>query len=148
MTGEAFNSVYLLAHDRLGTRERGFRLMPDKYTTDACPNCEKDVETVLHRYTTCEWVASLWSWLADLLVNLDDGLGKVTALEVLRFQYPKGLRETAVTWLLVNYIAIVNQEVVVKGRKIHLAEMVGMMRYARMRLKLEAVQDVGLIPLM
>ena len=52
------------------------------------------------------------------------------------------------TWLFVNYIAIVNQEVVVKGTKIHLAEMVGMMRYARMRLKLEAVQEVGLIPLM
>ena len=50
-------------------------------------------------------------------------------------------------WLLVNYIAVVNQEVVIKGRKMQVAELVGMMRCAKMRLKSEAVMEVGAIPL-
>ena len=51
----------------------------------------------------------------------------------------------AVTWLLGIYIAIVTQEVVIKGRKMKVSELAGMLRYARSRLGLEAVQDVGLI---
>ena len=105
----------------------------------------KEVETVTHRFTTCEWVACLWAWLSNILSQLDEGLDRVPALEMLRFQYPKGLRERAVTWLLGIYIAIVTQEVVIKGRKMKVSELAGMLRYARSRLGLEAVQDVGRI---
>ena len=82
-----------------------------------------------------------------MLMGLDEGLGELTVLEVFRFQYQKGLRENAITWLLANYIVIINQEVVMKGRKIQLSELVGMLRYAKTRVSREAVLDVGAIPL-
>ena len=143
---DAVNSAYLLAHNRLGTRERGVKLMPDKYKSNKCPNCDKEAETVVHRFSTCEWVASMWAWMADLLKELDEGLDKVPVLDILRFQYPKGLRENAVTWLVGNYIAIITQEVVTKGRKLQVSELVGMLRISTDKLKHRAVKDVGPIP--
>ena len=143
---EAINPVYLLAHNRLGTRERGHRLMPDKFKTNVCPNCEKEVETVDHRYVTCEWVASLWAWTAGVLVRLDDSLDRVPVMEVLRFQFQKGLREAAVVWMLASYIAIINREVLLKGRKLGVGELAGLLKHAKSKMKLEAVQDVGPIP--
>ena len=96
---------------------------------------------------TCEWVASLWAWTADVLIKLDESFDKVPVVEVLRFQFQKGLREAAVVWIVASYVAIINQEVVIKGRKLRVCELAGMMRYAKSRLKHEAVQDVGFIPL-
>ena len=144
--GEAFNSVFLLAHNRLGTRERGSRLMPDRYKSGMCLNCKAGVEDVAHRYTTCNWVVGLWKWMADTLMELDEGLRGRPTLEILRFQYPKGLREGAVTWLLARYISIVDREVMVKGRKLSVAELVGTLRFARSRLRHGAVEEIGVIP--
>ena len=144
---EAFNLVYLLAHNRLGTRERGYRLMPAKYKSDLCDNCKKETETVVHRYATCEWVASLWAYMADLLGKLDKEFEQLNLDTILGFHFRKGKRDGAVTWLLSNYLVFVNQEMVVKGRKPQLCELVGMLRYARTKLESQATKDVGVIQL-
>ena len=144
--GEAYNHVYLGAHDKLGTKERGYRLMPDKYKSDTCENCKKETETVRHRYVTCAWVASLWGWLVRVLGELEESLKQAEPEEILKFHFRKGKRDCAVTWLLAEYVAFVNEEIVLKGRKAQVCELVGVLRYMRSRLRYEAVQEVGYIP--
>ena len=95
---------------------------------------------------SCDWVASLWAWTADALIELDEGLRGRPVLEILRFQYPKGLREGAVTWLLTKYIALIDREVVIKGRKMSVAELVGTLRYAMTGLRQGTRLEVGIIP--
>ena len=85
-------------------------------------------------------------WTAGVLVRLDDSLDRVPVMEVLRFQFQKGLREAAVVWMLASYIAIINREVLLKGRKLGVGELAGLLKYAKSKMKLEAVQDVGPIP--
>ena len=58
----------------------------------------------------------------------------------------KGLREGAVTWLLTEYLAMVDREVVMKGRKVSVAELVGVLRYAMASLRPGMKLEVGTIP--
>ena len=138
---------YELSFPRMCMTYSGFRLMPDKYTTNQCPNCKKDVETEGHRYATCDWVASLWAWLADILGKVDQDLAQVQVQDLLKFHFAKGRMDAAVTWILASYVSIINQEVVIKGRKLRVCELAGIMRYFKSKLRHEAVQDVGFIPL-
>ena len=81
-----------------------------------------------------------------MLIELDEGLRGRPVLEILRLQYPKGLREGAVTWLLTEYLAMVDREVVMKGRKVSVAELVGVLRYAMASLRPGMRLEVGTIP--
>ena len=119
----------------------------DKYTSNLCPNCEQHTETVTHRYATCEWVASLWAWMADILGELDQGLLGEPLEDVLKFHFDKGLRDKAVTWLMATYVAFINQEVVISGRKVKVCELVGTLRVARASLRPETLVEMGPIPI-
>merc|ERR1711954_240069 len=62
--------LYLIIHEKVGTRERGNRLMPGRFPSPLCSTCT-ETDTISHRYLNCSRVSESWDWLKAKLVTLD-----------------------------------------------------------------------------
>ena len=62
LSPEARSALYLLLHERVGTRERGNRLKPGRYPSPLCPRCHANntPETFSHRFIQCFFVNQAW----------------------------------------------------------------------------------------
>ena len=80
LSQEARSYLYLLAHERVGTRERGHRLMPGRFPSSRCLRCslpDQDAfqeETILHRCIQCICVRDAWELLLYHFISLDISL--------------------------------------------------------------------------
>ena len=144
----AKSHFYLLAHERVGTRERGNRLMPGRYPSSQCPRCCLPItpETILHRYVNCFFVNEAWEWLRAHLTTLDICLDLLDDSEFISLTFPKGLQEHSVLWMLSLYIEIVEREVVLKQHKLDLAFVIGFFKQKKQLAKTQAMPDIGIIP--
>ena len=59
------NILYLIVHERCFTRERGFRILPNRYESPNCQNCDC-LETIIHKHVSCPWVGDAWGRLTLL----------------------------------------------------------------------------------
>ena len=142
----AQNTVFLLLHDRVGTRARGRRLMPGRFESDLCPRCWGHPETQQHRYVDCDWVRDAWNRLRFIMENLDLSLRGVGDREILYLTFPRTERDTAVLWLLGSYLELVEREAIGERRKVSGHNLYGYLKYQKMAVKHLAVPNPGTIP--
>ena len=148
LTIEARSVLYLLLHERLGTRERGNRLMPGRYPSSLCPRCltPDTPETFCHRFIQCPLVSQAWDWLRSILYLLDPFICIEPDCSVLCLNFEKGLRETAVLWVIGTYVDIVEREVVLKEHSLSTASVIGIFKQRKQRARYQAMPDLGIIP--
>ena len=125
---EARSYLYLIIHDRVGTKERGHRLMPRKFTSNLCNRCLIFVEDCNHRYMHCSFVSEIWGWVLATSQILEPSLAFSDEKSFLRLDFPKGFRENALLWLIGNYVELVEREVVSKDKKLDLQSVQGYLK--------------------
>ena len=139
--------LYLLKliHDRVGTRERGHRLMPGRFRSPLCIQCETNTlrETSQHRYQQCNNVSEAWNWLYNTMISLDNTLALDDDWSILRLNFSKGLRENAILWLVGNFIEIVEREVVCKNTKLSVRSIRGILQQKKSESRYQALPELG-----
>ena len=138
--------MYLIIHERVGTRERGHRLMPNKYQTSNCPRCTRSVESIKHRYIECSFVSEVWAWIQGRILHLDPFLGEHDDLCLLQLKFSSSIHDNAITWLLGNFISLVEKEVVSKNNNLSLPFVIGAFRQLKISHSIQALPDIGFIP--
>ena len=147
LSPESRSILYLLLHERVGTRARGHRLMPGRYPSPLCPRCltADTPETFCHRFIQCPYVTQAWEWLRSILFKLDPSYCIELDVSVLCLDFEKGMRENAALWAIGTYVDIVEQEVVIKENKLSLASITGIFKQRKQRSRYKAMPDLGLI---
>ena len=142
MSPEAKSFLYLLIHERTGTKERGHRLMPGRFKSSECPNCEHE-ETLEHRYVSCGKVSSLWQWVRAHIEKLNISMVMMADFDLLQISFYKGNRENAILWLIGIYVEIVEKEIVGKGSSISTASLSGLFKQKKLQARYQALPDIG-----
>ena len=142
----AKNVFFLLMHDRVGTKDRGNRLMPRRFRSPMCPRCSQSSETQTHRYAGCPWVGDAWEKVREIIDELEPGLGGISDKNLLHLVFSERDREEAVIWLLGCYLQYVEEEVVRQGRVVEASGLVGYLQYQKMRSQYIAMPFLGYIP--
>ena len=146
LSPKAKGFLYLIIHDRVGTKQRGNRLMPRKYPSPHCTRCEISAcESSQHRYQSCLKISEAWNWLYDILLMLDSTLAMVDEWSILRLDFPKSLRENAILWLIGNFIEIVEHEAVLRENKISCASLKGLLKQKKKEAQFSAMPELGII---
>ena len=148
LSPESKSHIYLIIHRRVGTRDRGHRLMPGRFPSPLCHKCEpiSHPETIQHRYIQCKSVYQTWEWLRNLLLPLDPLLTFCTDENILFLDFPKSIRETAIIWLIGTYIEMVEREVVLKNHILNQVSAIGYFKQKKQKDRYMAMPEVGLIP--
>ena len=93
--------------------------MPDKYTSPACNYCgQNSVETQIHRLTQCQQVSEAWLLIQDLILSLDFSMVFETDHSLICLYFSPSIKETDILWLLGEYVVYVENEAVLKNRRI------------------------------
>ena len=143
-TQDARSYIYLIIHERVGTRERGNRLMPGRFSSPLCNYCDQP-ETIEHRYSLCFLVSDIWGWLLTKLWYLDNSLMTTNNTDILSLAFPRSLRDNALLWMIGIYVEIVEREVVMKGVKLSLAQIQGIFKEKKLKARHQALPDLGII---
>ena len=144
--------LYLLIHQRIGTKERGNRLMPGRFPSPACPRCLTQheplgiPETICHRYSECLSVISCWEWLRSKLVLLDVSILACQDIDLLSLDFERSIRENAILWMLGIYAEVIDQEVVLRGRRLDVQTITGIFKQRKLESRYQALPDLGIIP--
>ena len=104
LSAEVKETLYLLVHNKLPTKERLFRIKTvDDPFCDRCGNdavCDRK-----HYFCSCESVSDAWNCVFDTLSLL---LGQpVSQNELILLNFPRSHNDTEVTWLVGTYIHFV-----------------------------------------
>ena len=110
--------LYLIIHGRSWTKERGFRLIQNRYDSPLCPKCHIFIHDISHKYTKCSWLNSAWDFIREIMLNLEPVLMYESDYNILNLIYPQSSRENALVWLLGQYLEFVEIEVMIKNRRI------------------------------
>ena len=138
--------LYLLVHERVSTKERGFRLMPGRFQNNLCGGCWREPDTTEHRYCGCLLLAEAWEWLREVLALLHPELSLCTNCELLGLSFPFLLDETKVLWLLGSYLEVVEKDVVLGVTKLSRQKIKGALAYKKMEARYMRMPELGYIP--
>ena len=121
--------LFFILHDRVFTRERGYRLQFRNIDSPYCISCSvRSLDTVSHRYCECLKVIDAWNTLRDLLENLDSSLIHERDLSLINLCYLEPLRKHSVLWLIGEYIVLIEQEVIFCDRSISSSKLLSHLR--------------------
>ena len=129
--------LYMVVNNLFPTQDRLFRINMDKRAderrvkTSVCQRCKQGVvEDCQHLFTECDMVREGWGWLrARIMILLPDCQG-YSNWEILHLLFPKdGRMENEMVWLLGQWVQLVYQEVVIRGRVMEDKFVRGHMRY-------------------
>ena len=147
-SSEARSFLYLLIHERVGTKERGNRLMPGRFPS---PNCNLSCppgqpESILHRYSQCSHVSEAWELVRYQLSLLDISLNTTSDMDILSLNFEKGLWENALLWMIGVFVEVVESEVVLKRNKLNTATILGIFKQRKQNARYQALPELGIIP--
>ena len=120
--------------------------MHGRFPSPLCPNCSRQPESIGHRYLWCENVNQTWEWLINIMYSLDRSLYLFSDEEILKLEFPKGLRENAILWLLGVYISLVERESVLKHNILDKNSAKGHFKQMKQMATHMAIPDIGPIP--
>jgi len=103
---------YLLIHNKLPVRERLHRagIVNDPY----CRVCSySQVADIEHYFCSCVRINNVWRSIKQKIVQLAGH--NITNFALINLTFPKCSREKEMVWLLGHYVAIVWEEIHVKG---------------------------------
>ena len=132
----ARQTVWRAIHNILPTRERLARMrITDKNTRQVisaiCNRCDlREVDDVVHMFTSCVLVREAWCWVRRrLLEMLPADMADLSNLELTHMMFPKEMMENEMVWLVGNYMGYVQEEAIVKGRKLNAEHVQAYMQY-------------------
>ena len=79
------------------------------------------------------------------MVSLDASLIITDDFDILSLNFPRGLRENALLWLIGIYVELVEMEAVRKGNKLSLASVIGLFKQKKQLTRYRAVPELGII---
>ena len=103
------------------------------------------INMALYRYNFCLAVSESWLWLKCKLKTLDDSLTFSSDSDILSLNFPKGLRENAILWMIGIYVELVDSEVVLKENSLTVASMTGYFKQQKLATRYKAIPDLGVI---
>ena len=117
--------MYMVINNLYPTQERLFRINRDKPVdkrrvwSDRCQRCNQGViQDCTHLFMECEKVREGWYWVRGRLGLLLQNFQGLSNYEILHLCFPKELMEKEVMWLMGVWVDLVQEEVVLKGRKL------------------------------
>ena len=104
--------LFFIVHDRVFTRERGYRIQHHQIEDPYCLYCSDNstIDTVLHKYCECSRVVEPWNKLRDLLEDLDFSLIQESDHSLLNLYYKQPLHSNSVLWLIGEYLTFIDNE--------------------------------------
>ena len=120
--------------------------MPRRFPSNLCDRCGDIVESCTHRYLYCMFISEVWEWIWATSQTLEPTLAFSDETSLLRLDFPKGLRENSILWLVGSYVELVEKEVVSKEKKLELSYVKGYLKQKKQVSHLHAVPDLGIIP--
>ena len=137
--------IYLFIHERVSTRERGFRLMRNRYDSPLCYRGCGLVETPTHKYATCLWVSSAWNKILDLIIDLDQTMVFESSCDILCLNFPHKARDNAILWLIGHYLEFVEDETIIKNSKVTGDQVMGYLMSKYIADRFKAMPCIGQI---
>ena len=137
--------MYILINERVPTKERCSRLMSHIYDSAGCPHCGLD-EIETHRYCLCERVIDAWLKVRDLIAQLDQEMIYESDYNLIHLNFPSLLRDNAIVWMIGHYVQFVEEEVVLKGRKVTGRQILGWLGAKAFECRYRAMPELGIIP--
>ena len=148
ITPSARSYIYLIIHQRVGTKERGNRLMPGRFTSPNCPRCRpaQIIENCQHRYQICARVYHIWEWILSVILVLDPLCAPDNEMDYLSLNFPRSMRDNEIMWLIGSYVDLIEKVVILKDLFLNLDQVKGILRQKKLMSKYQAMPDLGLIP--
>ena len=139
------NILYLTVHERTFTRQRGFRLLPNRYDSPFCQYCGLE-ETITHKYATCLKVSQSWDRLRDILNQLESFFIFESDHSIINLYFPKFMSENASIWLVGKYVELVGKEAILNGKIITGENLNGWLSAQLLSSKHQSMPNLGFIP--
>ena len=149
---------YMVVNNVYPTQERLNRINMDKAPdkrrvwTPICQNCKQGVvEDSQHMFMECDRVKEGWLWVRRRIQTLLVDMQGLSNYELLMLTFPKEVVENEVVWLIGQWLQMVHDEVVVKGRNMGDQLVRGHFRYKYLESltmkmpQLNHIQDVTVI---
>ena len=140
------NLLYLIAHERSWTKERGFRLNPNIYETPLCPKCHLYVHTQTHKYAQCQWIVAAWEFLRDIVNRVAPDLIFESDHNLLHLCFSPMQRDSAVVWLIGQYLEYVEKESILGNKRLLQAHISGWLSAKLLESRNIGMADLGHIP--
>ena len=122
-------SLFLLIHNKLPTRERLFRIGIEK--DPYCISCMKDFGCVIcdreHMFSTCVSVSEIWKSIRRIIDPLLPE--NVECIKLLTLNFNGGSFATEVSWLMGSYVHEVWRQSYVGDGKINHDELFGFLKF-------------------
>ena len=116
---EARDHLFYVLHERVFTRERGFRFLRNSIESPNCIRCEQNaIDSVIHRYSECILVLDAWSTLRNLLERLDQSLCFESDHSLIHLYYLEPMGSNSVLWLIGEYLVYIEREFIFSNRKV------------------------------
>jgi hypothetical protein len=114
---------YMVVNNVYPTQERLYRINMDKTAdkrrvwTAICQNCKQGVvEDCLHLFMECDRFKEGWLWVRRRIQTLLVVMQGLSNYELLLLSFPWEIGENEVVWLMGQWLQLVYEEVVVRGR--------------------------------
>ena len=91
-------------------------------------------------------VISCWEWLRSKLVLLDVSILACQDIDLLSLDFERSIRENAILWMLGIYAEVIDQEVVLRGRRLDVQTITGIFKQRKLESRYQALPDLGIIP--
>ena len=103
-------------------------------------------ETILHKYVQCSQVSDAWFTLRQLLESLDALILFESDHAILNLCFTNLFREEPIIWLIGEYVALVEYEVVLNNRTLTHNGLIGHLEARRLLCSHMCIPIVGTIP--
>ena len=146
LTKKAKTLLYVLVHERIYKRERGFRIMPGRYDSPLCGRGCGLIETSTHKYATCVWVSSAWQKVLDYIFAMEPTLVFESSQDILNLNFSVTQRDNAILWLIGHYLEFIEEHSVIENNRVFSLQIMGLLSGKLMECKYKAMPDIGIIP--
>ena len=121
--------------------------MPKMVETPFCDRCSNnEIESILHRYTSCEMVLEAWNGLKEIIESIDITMVFESDHSLLNLYYQEPIQGTAVLWLIGVYVDYTEKEVILNNRRITRSNLINHIKAKWFESIRIAMPDLGFIP--
>ena len=140
--------MFFIIHDRVFTRERGYRLNHLQVDSPYCVRCIPNTweESIEHRYCSCIRVCDSWDALRSLLESLDSTLLLETDLSIINLCYQEPMSGNATLWMIGEYIVFIEKEVIMSNKHVSGNRLMAHLRTRWMECSKSAIPSLQFIP--
>ena len=104
------------------------------------------IEDFKDRYFYCSFVSDVWDWVCNQIYILDAETTLSDDYEILSLNFGRGLRDSAIIWLVGIFVETVERNVVLREQQLELQHFLGELKQRKQRAIHMAMPDLGIIP--